>query len=274
MADYDETTYGERIADVYDLFYGMRQDLGPVLDFLVPLARGRRVLELGIGTGRLALPLAARGVKVHGIDASAAMVAKMREKPGGAEIPVVMGNFADVRIGGQFALIYVVFNTFFALLTQEEQVRCFSRVAKRLAPGGAFVIEAFVPDHRLLQQRDRLAAIEVGTEQVVIDAASFDPVMQKTRAQHIVIADNQLPRLYPVELRFAYPPELDLMARLAGMRLRERWGWWDRRPFNSDSTTHVSVYEPVPQPKVEPIEKARRPGLKMVPAGRKRRARG
>ena len=129
MADYDETTYGERIADVYDLFYANLEDVGPIVEFLAPLAKGRRVLELGSGTGRVALPLAARGVKVHGIDASPAMVAKMREKPGGADIPVTMGNFADAKVGGQFALIYVVFNTFFALLTQEDQVRCFSRVA-------------------------------------------------------------------------------------------------------------------------------------------------
>jgi SAM-dependent methyltransferase len=274
MAEYDETTYGERIAEVYDLFYQNREDLGPVVDFLAPLAKGRRVLELGIGTGRIALPLAARGIKVHGIDASPAMVAKMREKPGGAEIPVTMGNFADVKIGGQFALIYIPFSTFFALPSQEDQVRCFARVAKRLTSDGAFVIDAFVPDHRLLAERRRVAVVEVNAERVVIDAAQFDPVVQKTRAQHIVIADNQPPRLYPVEIRFAYPAELDLMARLAGMRLRERWGGWDRRPFNSESMVHVSVYEPVPQPKVEPIEKARRPRLKMVPAGRRRRARG
>lgn len=272
MADYDETTYGERIAEVYDLFYGARQDLGPVLDFLVALARGRRVLELGIGTGRLAIPLAARGLKIHGIDVSPAMVEKMRAKPGGADIPVLMGDFAELKIAGRFSLIYVVFNTFFALLTQEAQVRCFSRVAKRLAPDGAFVIEAFVPDHRVLAQRNRLAAFEVGTERVVIDAASFDPVLQRTRAQHIVITDNQPPRLYPVESRFAYPAELDLMARIAGMRLRERWGWWDRRPFNSDSTTHVSVYEPVPEPKIEPIERTRRARLRRMPAAGKRRA--
>ena len=132
MADYDLTTYGERIAEIYDGLYLARTDSTAAVDFLAPMAGGRRVLELGIGTGRIALPLAARGIKVHGVDASPAMVAKLRSKPGGADIPVEMGDFANVRTAGRFSLVYVVFNTFFSLLTQEDQVRCFQRVAKRL----------------------------------------------------------------------------------------------------------------------------------------------
>src|SRR5271166_1869902 len=147
MSDYNESTYGERIAEVYDGFYGVfRNDTAEAVDFLAPLAKGRRVLELGIGTGRIALPLAQRGIRMHGVDASPAMVEKLRAKPGGADIPVEMGSFGNLKIGGRFSLIYVVFNTFFALLTQEDQVRCFTRVAKRLTSDGAFVIEAFMPD--------------------------------------------------------------------------------------------------------------------------------
>src|SRR5271155_1794502 len=167
MAEYDETTYGERIAEVYDLFYGKRDNPETIADFLAPLAGKRRALELGIGTGRIAIPLAARGVRVMGIDSSPAMVAKMRAKPGGADIPVVIGNFADVKVtGGGFGLVYIAFSTLFALRNQDEQLRCFQRVAKRILPAGAFVVEAFNPDHSLLAQRQRVSfsGVDVGTE--------------------------------------------------------------------------------------------------------------
>jgi len=242
MAQYDASTYGERIAEVYDCWPGVPANAEAAAEFLAPLAKGRRALELGIGTGRVALPLAARGVKVCGIDASPAMVAQLRQKPGGAAMPVEIGNFADVRIGGRFALIYVVFNTFFGVLTQDEQVRCFSRVAKRLAPGGAFVIEAFVPDLSRFDRGQRTSTLLLDGDRAIIDAATIDYANQLVRSQHILIADDGI-RRYPVVLRFAYPSELDLMARLAGMRLRERFGGWDRSPFTSSSAVHVSVYE-------------------------------
>lgn len=242
MARYDASTYGEQIAEVYDRWPGVPANAEAAAEFLAPLAKGRRALELGIGTGRVALPLAARGVKVCGVDASPAMVAKLRQKPGGAAIPVEIGNFADVRIGGRFALVYVVFNTFFALLTQDEQVRCFSRVAKRLAPGGAFVIEAFIPDLSRFDRGQRTSTLLLDDDRAIIDAATIDYANQIVRSQHMLISDDGI-RRYPVVLRFAYPSELDLMARLAGMRLRERFGGWDRSPFNSSSAAHVSVYE-------------------------------
>ena len=242
MAHYDASTYGEQIAEVYDRWPGVPANAEAVVEFLAPLAKGRRALELGIGTGRVALPLAARGVKVCGIDASPAMVAKLRQKPGGAAIPVEIGNFADVRIGGRFSLVYVVFNTFFGVLTQDEQVRCFSRVAKRLAPGGAFVIEAFVPDLSRFDRGQRTSTLLLDDDRAIIDAATIDYANQVVRSQHILISDDGV-RRYPVVLRFAYPSELDLMARLAGMRLRERFGGWDRGPFTSSSAAHVSVYE-------------------------------
>jgi SAM-dependent methyltransferase len=247
VAEYDETTYGERIAEVYDRFYGNRDNPETVADFLAPLAGKRRALELGIGTGRIAIPLAARGVRIVGIDGSPAMVAKMRAKPGGADISVVIGNFADVKVtGGGFGLLYIVFSTFFALRNQEEQVRCFQRVAKRILPAGAFVVEAFNPDHSILAQRQRVTAVEVGTDHAVLDLATNDVVNQTVHAQHILFTARGV-QMYPVQLRFAYPSELDLMARLSGMRLRERYGGWDRSPFTVMSPVHVSVYELQPK---------------------------
>jgi SAM-dependent methyltransferase len=266
MADYDESTYGERIAAVYDGFYQLfRGDAEAAVEFLAPLAKGRRILELGIGTGRIALPLAQRGIKVHGVDASPAMVEKLRSKPGGAEIPVEMGNFANLKIGGRFSLVYVVFNTFFGILTQEDQVRCFTRVAKRLAPDGVFVIEAFMPDLARFDRGQRTSTTVVSDERTIMEVSTLDATSQRVRSQHIVIDESGVHR-YPVELRFAYPPELDLMARTAGMRLRERWGGWDRRPFTSESANHVSVYELVPQPVATPIKSAKRPRLKVARA--------
>ena len=242
MAKYDPSTYGEQIAEVYDRWPGVPANAEAAAEFLAPLAKGRRALGLGIGTGRVALPLAARGVQVCGIDASPAMVAKLGHKPGGAGIRVEIGNFADVRIGGRFALVYVVFNTFFGVLTQDEQVRCFSRVAKRLAPDGAFVMEAFVPDLSCFDRGQRTSTLLLDDDRAIIDAATIDYASQLVRSQHIVLSDDGM-RRYPVVLRFAYPSELDLMARLAGMCLRERFGGWDRSPFTSSSAAHVSVYE-------------------------------
>jgi SAM-dependent methyltransferase len=203
MEGYRPETYGDRIADVYDAMMADLPDPTDSVDRLADLAGPGPALELGIGTGRVALPLAARGVQVHGVDASEAMVGRLRAKPGGEAIPVTLGDFAGVPAEGDYRLVYVVFNTFFALLTQDAQVRCFAGVARRLAPGGAFVLQDF---------------------------------------QHVVLAEGGV-RLHPGAIRYAWPSELDLMARLAGLRLRERWGGWRREPFGADSPLHVSVYE-------------------------------
>jgi SAM-dependent methyltransferase len=240
MDGYDASTYGQRVADVYD-------DVHPEYDeamiaTLAELARAGRALELGIGTGRIALPLAARGVEVHGIDASPAMVARMRIKPGGAEIPVAMGDFADVGVEGAFSLVYVVFNTFFGLLSQEEQVRCFENVARHLAADGVFVIEAFVPDMTRFARGQCLNAARVETDAVLLDASRHDPLTQRVVSQQILITESGT-RLFPVQIRYAWPAELDLMARLAGLRLRHRWAGWQREPFTAASGKHVSVYE-------------------------------
>jgi SAM-dependent methyltransferase len=272
MADYDESTYGERIAEIYDSLYeSFRADAPEAVEFLAPLAKGRRVLEFGIGTGRIALPLAQRGIRMHGVDASPAMVAKLRGKTGGAELPVEIGNFANLKIAGRFSLIYVVFNTFFALPTQDDQVRCFMRVAKRLTPDGAFVIEAFMPDLTRFDHGQRTSTTHLSDERTIMEVSKLEAASQRVHAQQVVIDDGGIHR-YPVEVRFAYPPEMDLMARIAGMRLRERWGGWDRRPFSSESANHVSVYELVPQPIVTPIKSAKRARLKVVPGVKGRRA--
>ena len=241
MADYDVSTYGDRIADVYDRLPQVPDNAEAAVAALASLAGSGPVLELGIGTGRIALPLAARGLAVHGIDASEAMVKRLRTKPGGDRIPVAMGNFADVALEGRFSLIYVAFNSFFGLLSQDDQVRCFARVAERLTEQGVFVIEAFVPDVTRFDRGQRLAVTTMGVDDLQLEASVHDPVEQRVRAQHIVISAEGT-KLYPVQLRYAWPSELDLMARLAGLRLRDRWGGWDRRPFTAASTSHVSIY--------------------------------
>ena len=242
MAEYEAGTYGERIADDYDEIFAGRSDADEAADFLVGLAGAGPALELGIGTGRLALPLAARGVMVHGIDASERMVEKLREKPGGAEIPVAIGDFADVGVDGPFSLVYVVFNSFFGLLSQEEQVRCFRNVADRLTPGGTFVVEAFVPDPTRFSRGGNLECVRVETDRVLLSATRHDAVQQALVSQYVVFTEGGI-RLYPARLRYAWPSELDLMAQLAGLRLRDRWASWRREPFTAASTGHVSVYE-------------------------------
>ena len=199
------------------------------------------MLELAIGTGRLALPLAERGLEVHGIDASEAMVAELRDKPGGDRIPVTMGDFADVGIEGRYALIFIAFNTFFALQSQADQVRCFANVSPHLTDGGVFVLEGFVPDLARFDMDQRVQALEVGVDDLRLDVSVHDPVLQRVVVQHVQIEGERV-RLDPVELRYAFPSELDLMARLAGLELRNRWSSWRREPFTADSSGHVSVY--------------------------------
>ena len=242
MPGYDPTTY-DRIADVYDEWFAVPSDTEDTVGFLSDLAGPGPVLELGIGTGRVALPLAQRGHEVRGVDASEAMVEKLRAKTGGESIPVTIEDFAELDIEEEFSLVYVVFNTFFALLSQGEQVRCFENVARRLRDGGsAFVIEVFVPDMTRWDRNQRIETRHVGNDNVVLDAARHDPVEQRVTSNHLVVSEAGV-KMYPVRLRYAWPSELNLMARLAGLRLRERWGGWRREPFTVSSMRHVSVYE-------------------------------
>jgi SAM-dependent methyltransferase len=244
MAEYGPATYGDRIAAFYDRFVEptVGATTAAAVEFLAPLATGGHALELGIGTGRIALPLADRGVDVHGIDASTAMLERLKSKPGGAEVPVTIGDFATLeQVDGQFDLIYVVFNTFFALLDQELQITCFQSVAKHLTVDGAFVIEAFVPDPARFDRGQRVGATRVETDRLQLDVSRLDPVSQRVTSQHVLIGAEGIV-LLPVQLRYAWPSELDLMARLAGLRLRDRFGGWRREPFTSASPGHVSVY--------------------------------
>jgi SAM-dependent methyltransferase len=221
---------------------GVGLDTDAAVAFLAELAGSGPVLELAVGTGRIALPLGERGIDVRGIDASEAMVARLRSKPGGDRVPITIGDFADVPIEGRFTLVYVVFNTLFALQTQEEQIRCFRNVAGHLLDGGVFVLEAFVPDLTRFDRDQRIETERVGLDQVWLGVARHHPAEQRVESQHVVLAEQGM-RFYPVQLRYAYPSELDLMARLAGLQLQARFGGWRRESFTAASGMHVSVYE-------------------------------
>ncbi len=238
MEKYEPSTYGDRIADIYDDLYG-DMDPSAAVTLLNELAGQGRVLELAIGTGRVAVPLAQKGIDVSGIDASEAMVERLRAKS--ETIPVTLGDFADVDAEGSFSLVYIVFNTFFGLLTQEDQIRCFENVATHLEPGGRFVIEAFVPDLSRFDRGQRVSVSDIGTDWVKLDLSIHDVANQRVNSQHLIVKGDSI-TLYPVWVRYAYPPELDLMAKTAGLELEHRWGGWDRSPFTSSSTSHVSVY--------------------------------
>jgi SAM-dependent methyltransferase len=243
MDEYGPSTYGDRIAEVYDAWFHPPTDTDAAVDFLADLAMSGPALELAIGTGRIALPLAAKGVEVHGIDASEAMVAKLREKPGGNEIPVTMGDFADVTVDGRYRLVFVVFNTLWALLTQEDQVRCVRNVANHLTDDGVFVVEAFVPDPARFDRNQRFQTRKVETNRVFLDASAHDAERQRVSSQIMVLENGGGIRMFPVEVRYVWPSELDLMAQLAGLRLRERLSGWSREQPFAHPGWHVSVYE-------------------------------
>lgn len=243
MTDYEPSTYGDAIADIYDELHGWHLDTGTAIETLGRLAGDGPVLELGVGTGRIAAPLAERGIEVHGIDASEVMVAKLPEKPGGDRVRVAIGDFADVDApADSYSMIFVVFNTLFALESQEEQARCFAKVADRLAPEGIFVVEAFVPDPGRFDRGQRVEVARVETDSAVLNVSVHDPVGQRVVSQHVIIRDGTI-RQVPVEVRYAWPSELDLMARLAGLELRSRHGGWLEEPFTASSARQVSVYE-------------------------------
>ncbi|MGH2821031.1 MAG: class I SAM-dependent methyltransferase [Actinomycetota bacterium] len=237
-----DPTYGDRIAHRYDEIHRHLEAETPgTVDFLASLARGR-ALELGTGTGRVALPLADMGVEVHGIESSQARVERMSAKARGRTIPVTIGNFADVGGDGPFSLIFVVFNTFFALTDPEEQIRCLRNVERALTEDGVFVVEAFVPDPTRFDRGQRMSVIGLEEDAVLFDASTHDAVHQRVDTRHVWISEDGV-ELFPVSLRYVWPSELDLMARLAGMNLRERWGGWRREPFVDSSARHVCVYE-------------------------------
>jgi SAM-dependent methyltransferase len=242
VSGFDDPAFlGDTWARAYaDLTFG--PDPAPAVEFLAALVDGRgRVLELGIGGGRVALPLARRGIPVQGIEASQVVLDRLRTMPGGESIPVTLGDMADLPVDGPFHLVYAVWNGLFHLPSQARQVECFRNVARVLAPGGAFVIECFVPAPAVFQRE-----VEVNT--VAEDSASMtltrhDPVAQRIFTQRIRFQDGRRVRMFPVAMRYCWPSELDLMAELAGLRLRERYTDWSRMPFGPASQGHVSVYE-------------------------------
>jgi SAM-dependent methyltransferase len=237
-----EDHFGERIAAGYDASSAdmfKPAEVAPAVSFLADLAGGGRALEFGIGTGRIALPLSARGVPVHGIDLSPAMVARLRAKPGGDGIGVTMGDFAATRAGGTFALAYLVFNTIGNLTTQDQQVECFRNAAAHLAPGGCFVIEVGIPDLRRLPPGDTARVFTLAPGRLGFD--EYDVAAQGLVSHHFWVSSGQWETV-SMPFRYVWPAELDLMARLAGMTLRERWSGWNREPFTSESTKHISVW--------------------------------
>lgn len=247
MEGYDASTYGERFADVYDDWYGDVSDVEGCCDRvagLVAAVGGGPVLELGVGSGRLALPLAARGLEVHGIDASEAMVARLRAKPGGDAIRVTVGDMAELSLPDPppFAVVLVAFNTFFNLPTEDEQRRCLERVAGLLAPGGRFLLEAFVPDAPGGQGVDgALTPRRITSDEVVLSVSQRDRATQTVTGQHVHITEDGI-RLRPWHLRYATPAQLDELAAGAGLVLDRREAGWRGEPFTDDSDVHVSAY--------------------------------
>ncbi len=233
-------SFDEGAARTYD--DSLRGDEDAAVEFLASLAQSGSALELAIGTGRIALPLAGRGLRVDGIDISQPMVDQLRSKPGGDQLAVTIGDFADVPVSGEYGLIYVVFNTFFNLLTQDDQVRCFENVAAHLTEDGVFVIEAYVPAFLVRLRNDQYVDAEaVEVDEVRLDVLRHDLATQRIDESHVSLSASGV-SLNPVVQRYAWPSELDLMARIAGLRLKERWGSWGRDPFTSASGNCVSVY--------------------------------
>jgi hypothetical protein len=239
-----ENYFDERIAARYEIYWPETHDpavIEPTVNFLVDQAGGGAALELAVGTGRIAIPLRRRGVPVHGIELSPPMVERLRAKPGADEIGVTIGDMVTTRVEGVFSLAYLLRNTIMNLITQEQQVACFANAAAHLPPGGRFVVEVMVPELRRLPPGETLRAFTVTPTHLGFDEYT-DFVAQRSDSHHYWVIDGRL-ETFSAPFRYVWPSELDLMAQLAGMTLRERWNGWDRAPFTSESTSHVSVWE-------------------------------
>ena len=239
--------YSNVFADHYDTWFGTSSETADTVELLARLAGSGPVLELGIGTGRIALPLHARGVDVVGVDGSEAMVAQLRSKPGGQQIPITIGDFSQVPVEGSFSLIYLAAGTFFELSSQQAQLRCFTSAARKLAPGGLFVFDANLPETLFATQSANGQVVATDADQLIVRYRQVDPAMQRYTS-HYVIVDDGITRHLKVSFRYAAPGELDLMAHLAGLQLKERLGGWSGVRFTRSSAYHVSVYELAAQP--------------------------
>lgn len=240
MKDYDPTTFGELHAETYD----GQHDPGTTdvsVEFLAELIGKGKVLELAIGTGRVAVPLAERGVTIHGLDASDKMLAKLKEKPGGKDIPLTVADMADFDLGETFDFLFLIFNTIFNLTSQAAQLKCFENVAKHLNPGGKFLVETLVPDLSAFKDGQRFRLNKMSADSVVFEVAAYDQTSQRIDHQRIHFSEEGS-RLVPLPMRYVWPPEMDLMARLAGLELEQRWGGWDKCAFDAKSSMHISLY--------------------------------
>ncbi len=232
------TSFGPDVASRYDA--QLRGDEPAACRFLAEVAGTGRALEFAIGTGRIAVPLTEQGVSVTGIELSPDMVRQLRSKPGGSAIDVTIGDMSTEVVPGTFSLVYLVFNTIFNLLTQDDQVRCFENAARHLSDDGAFVVETAVPS-AWTKEYEYVRPEWVGTDNVGFDVCRYDPVTQLLEENHVRLSPEGI-RFGPIVCRLSWPSELDLMARLAGLQLAERWGGWQKQPFTAESTAHVSVY--------------------------------
>jgi SAM-dependent methyltransferase len=234
------TSFGSEVSKRYDA--GLRGDEEETVAFLARLAGDRDALEFAVGTGRIALPLARAGVRVDGIEQSQAMVDRMREKPGGNAIDVTIGDMSCVTTGRSYGLVYLVYNTIGNLISQDGQVRCFQNAARHLADDGVFVLECRIPAAPARPGHQYVDPEDIAADQVVLDVGRYDPLTQVLDLNHVQISAEGI-ILSPISLRLAHPPEFDLMARIAGLRLRDRWGGWNGEPYTAASWRHISVYE-------------------------------
>lgn len=234
--------FGNEVAEGYDDDESINNPavINPMVDFLTDLARGGPVLEFGIGTGRIALPLSQKGLRVQGIDLSPDMVAQLQSKPGANAISVTIGDFATTKVKGDFSLVFLVFNTITNLITQDAQVECFRNAATHLEPGGCFVIETFIPELRLLPPGETIRPHQFNQSRFDFD--TYNVATQELVSHHYRNVDGAF-QGHSLPFRYVWPSELDLMAKIAGMKLRERWSDWNRQPYTNDSTAHVSVWE-------------------------------
>ncbi len=233
-------SFGSETAASYEVV--LRGDEEETVEFLASLAKGGRVLELAVGTGRIALPLAERGLDVAGVDFSEEMLARLRERDPDRRIALTTGDFADVPVEGMFDLVFVAFNTFHNLLTQEDQIRCFENVASHLNESGVFLIEAGLPSEHFGKGVHEYVAIDtLEMAEVGFDVAQYDQATQLLTENHVVLSPDGI-RFFPIVTRYVWPAELDLMARIAGLRLLNRWSGWKQEPFTNESRRHVSVY--------------------------------
>jgi SAM-dependent methyltransferase len=244
MAMLGDNTYGDDHADVYDMLFEGRDDLNAVSQTLASLANGGPVLEFGIGTGRLALPLARLGLTVCGIDNSTKMLDKLRAKPGSERIATILGDCVEVRAEGNFSLVFFAFSSLFNLASQDAQVRCFQNAARHLDIGGKFLVESFVHDRSRWHYAQEVVPIYLDDNSVGIRVAQLDPVTQVISMRRMELSPQGI-KFLPNRLRFVYPPEMDLMGRLAGFKLNERWSDWKRSPFTADSGSQIAVYEKI-----------------------------